>query len=93
MSGAQYPSASGGTPENRARVVQLLPASLQTRLAEDHCSEAVRRNMHLFAGCDIQFRLRFMMHLQVRTDAATLFSYRARAVHTRSWLRASPYAC
>lgn len=45
--------------------VQLLPASLQTRLADDHCNEAIRRNMHLFAGCDIQFRLRFMMHLQV----------------------------
>jgi hypothetical protein len=43
--------------------VQLLPASLQSRLVVDHCSDAIRRNMHLFAGCDLQVRARFMMHL------------------------------
>jgi hypothetical protein len=46
------------------RAVQMLPASLQARIAVENCASTLRRNSHLLADCNPQFLARFTMKLQ-----------------------------
>jgi hypothetical protein len=46
------------------RAMQMLPASLQARIAVQNCASTLQRNSHLLADCDAQFLARFTMKLQ-----------------------------
>ena len=43
--------------------MQLLPASMQARIAAQQHRQTVYRNMHLFSGCSTQFMERLMVML------------------------------
>lgn len=52
-----------GSSARRLARSQMLPASLQARIAAEHCTTVILRNQNLLSGCDQQFLARFMTRL------------------------------